>query len=63
MTLDLAVFESLGEMRPLKCYADTVKKCLTSDALHSLMPAYVVRSVRAKVRAASRANMVQPAKR
>jgi hypothetical protein len=63
ITCDLAVFESLADIRPLKCYMDALKKCLTSDALHSIMPGHVIRSVRAKVRAASRANMAQPAKR
>jgi hypothetical protein len=63
LTLDLAVLEALGEVRPLKAYMDIVKKCLSSDALHRIMPGHIVRGVRAKVRAASRSNMVQPAKR
>ncbi len=63
LTLDLAVLELLGEVRPLKSYNDVVKKCLSSDAMHSIMPGHVVRSVRAKVRAASRSNMAQPARR
>jgi hypothetical protein len=63
LTLDLAVLESLGEVRPLKAYTDIVKKCLSSDALHRIMPGHVTRAVRAKVRAASRSNMAQPARR
>jgi hypothetical protein len=63
LTLDLAVLESLSEVRPLKAYADIVKKCLSSDALHRIMPGHIARGVRAKVRAASRSNMAQPAKR
>ncbi len=62
ITLDMAILESLKEIRPLKCYIDMVKKCLSTDALHGIMPGYVVRSVWAKVRAASRAYMAQPAK-
>jgi hypothetical protein len=60
---DLAVYESLADVRPMKCYMDTLKKCLTSDAVHSIMPSHIVWSVKAKVRAISRSNMAQPQKR
>jgi hypothetical protein len=54
LTCDLAVFESLADIRPMKCYLDALKKCLTSDALHNIMPSHIIRSVKAKVRAISR---------
>ncbi len=34
-----------------------------SDVVHSIMPSHIVRNVKAKVRAISRFNMAQPAKR
>jgi hypothetical protein len=46
----------------MKCYMDALKKCLTSDAVHSIMPSRIVWSVKAKVRAISRSNMAQPQK-
>ncbi len=63
ITCDLAVYESLADVRPIKCYMDALKKCLTSDAVHSIMPSHIVWSVKAKVGAIIRSNMAQPAKR